>query len=175
VGVDISSKMLEVAKTKTATEIEYINSALEDVVFPPKAFDVVISSLAFHYLESFTQIVSKVKSWLSDNGDFVFSVEHPVFTAQGTQDWFKDATGKILHFPVDNYFYQGRREANFLGENVIKYHRTISTYINSLLQENFEITSVVEPQPSQEMIAEIEGMVDELRRPMMLIISSKKK
>ncbi len=40
-----------------------------------------ISSLAFHYLESFEDIAEKVRRCLVLGGNFVFSVEHPVFTA----------------------------------------------------------------------------------------------
>lgn len=36
-------------------------------------------------------------------GNLVFTVEHPVFTAHGTQDWYYNEKGEILHFPVDDY------------------------------------------------------------------------
>lgn len=174
-GVDISEKMLAVAKEKTNKNILYICKAIEDVSFNENSFDIVISSLAFHYIKSFEGIVKKVSDCLVHSGDFVFSVEHPVFTAYGTQDWYYDENGKILHFPVDNYFFEGERNANFLGEKVIKYHRTLTTYLNGLLQGGFEITEIVEPQPSEHLLHTVEGMQDELRRPMMLIISAKKK
>lgn len=80
-GVDISRKMLAVAKEKTSKQIEYICKPLEDVEFPQLSFDIVISSLALHYLISFEDIVKKVRKWLKKRGAFVFSVEHPVFTA----------------------------------------------------------------------------------------------
>lgn len=175
VGVDISEKMLAVAKEKTSKEIEYICKPLEDVEFAENSFDIVLSSLTFHYLASFEDIAQKVFGWLEQGGDFIFSAEHPVFTAYGTQDWYKDEKGKILHFPVDNYFSEGKREANFLGEKVIKYHRTLTTYLNTLIEQGFEITGIVEPQPSEELLKTVEGMKDELRRPMMLIVSARKK
>ncbi len=34
----------------------------------------------------------------------MFSAEHPVFTSYGSQDWYYDEDGEILHFPVDRYF-----------------------------------------------------------------------
>ncbi|MBA3871673.1 MAG: class I SAM-dependent methyltransferase [Chloroflexota bacterium] len=174
IGIDISDKMLAVAAEKTSKEIQYICQPIEDAAFPESSFDIVMSSLAFHYLESFDDIAHKVFSWLSDNGAFVFSVEHPVFTAYGAQDWHRDSNGNILHFPIDNYFYEGKREANFLDEKVTKYHKTLTTYVNALLQSGFGITGIVEPQPGEEMLATIESMKDELRRPMMLIISARK-
>ena len=39
----------------------------------------------------------------------------------------------------------------------------------------FEIIAVEEPQPSGELLNTVPGMQDELRRPMMLIISARKK
>lgn len=174
VGIDISEKMLAIAKEKTSKQIKYICQPLEDTTFPEYSFDIVISSLTFHYLASFDDIVKKTARWLTERGDFVFSVEHPVFTAFGTQDWYRDSDGNILHFPVDNYFSEDKREANFLGETVIKYHKTLTTYLNTLIQNCFEITGVVEPQPSEELLETVKGMKDELRRPMMLIVSAKK-
>ncbi len=175
VGVDISEKMLAVAKEKTSKEIKYICKPLEELEFAKDSFDVVISSLTFHYLESFEDIAKNISDWLVNGGEFIFSAEHPIFTSYGTQDWYRDNKGNILHFPVDNYFYEGKRKANFLGEKVVKYHKTLTTYLNALIKVGFEITGIVEPQPDEEMIRSNESMKDELRRPMMLIVSAKKK
>ncbi len=174
-GIDLSHKMLETAKQKnSASNITYRCAAIEDLNFSPETFDIILSSLAFHYIKDFETIIQNISNWLKQGGEFVFSVEHPVFTAYGTQDWYYDNNGNILHFPVDNYYYEGKREAIFLGEKVIKYHRTLTTYLNSLLQMNFELQHIIEPQPPEEMM-DIPGMKDEMRRPMMLLVSARKK
>jgi len=175
IGVDISEKMLAVAKEKTSKKIKYTCKSIEDIKFPKDSIDMVISSLAFHYLESFEDIIKNVSVWLTNGGDFVFSVEHPIFTAYGTEDWLYDSSGNILHWPVDNYFSEGKRETKFLGEKVLKYHKTLTTYLNALIRGGFEIKGVVEPQPNQDMLKTIKGLKDELRRPMMLIVSARKK
>ncbi len=173
-GIDISERMISEALSKNnSPRIEYRCMAIEDFDYCPDTFDIVISSLAFHYLESFDDISNKVYRCLTGNGQFVFSVEHPVFTAYGNQDWFYDQAGNRLHWPVDRYFNEGRRNASFLGEDVIKYHKTLTTYINGLLSSGFKITALVEPGPDNTMM-EIPGMLDELRRPMFLIIATEK-
>jgi SAM-dependent methyltransferase len=174
-GVDISEQMLAVAKEKTDSRISYMQMPIEEAAFEQNSFDAVISSLAFHYLESFSQLADKAAHWLVPRGDFVFSVEHPVFTSYGTQDWYYDEKGNILHFPVDHYFFEGKRNTFFLGEEVVKYHKTLTTYLNGLIQSGFELTGIVEPQPSEQLLDTVAGMREELRRPMMLIISAKKK
>lgn len=175
VGTDISENMLEVAreKTKSFSGVSLIKSAMEDLNFCDGEFDVVLSSLAFHYVRDFEDMVRKIYRWLSVGGYFVFSVEHPVFTAYGSQDWYYDESGNILHFPVDNYYYEGERDAVFLGEHVIKYHRTLTTYINSLISAGFTVENVTEPEPPENMM-DIPGMKDEMRRPMMLLIRCRK-
>lgn len=175
VGLDISHKMLEVAKNKTAfPQVEYRCMAMEDMEFDPESFDIVFSSLAIHYIQSFAPIAEKVYTYLKPGGVFLFSVEHPVFTANGTQDWYYNEQGEILHFPVDHYYEEGKRVAHFLGEDVVKYHRTLTTYLQTLLRQGFIIRDVVEPQPPAHMLETVPGMKDEMRRPMMLILSVQK-
>ena len=92
-------------------------------------------------------MVQNIGRWLKPGGAFAFSVEHPVFTAYGSQDWYYDKSGDILHFPVDNYYLESHRKAVFLGEPVIKYHRTLTTYLDTLLRNGFRLLRMVEPQP----------------------------
>lgn len=174
-GIDISRKMIEGARVRNASpQIEYRCMAIEDYDFYPESYDVVISSLTFHYLESFDDICQKVHTCLTPGGTFVFSVEHPVFTAYGTQDWYYDANGKAIHWPIDRYFTEGKRKAIFLGEEVTKYHKTLTTYMNGLIKAGFTITGLIEPEPDKALFGVIPGMEDELRRPMMLLVSAEK-
>lgn len=175
VGVDLSEKMLEVARQKnTFDNITYLHDSIDEVNFEPNSFDVVISSLAIHYIADFGKLAKNIAGWLTTDGQLVFSVEHPIFTAEGSQDWFYDENGKIAHFPVDNYFYEGKRNAHFLGSEVKKYHRTLTTYLDSLLTNGFQIKRIVEPMPPENML-DIPGMNDEMRRPMMLIVAAELK
>ncbi len=171
IGIDLSEKMLAVARQKTAhPSVAYRRMAMEDADFMPGSFDVVISSLAFHYISNFESLCNNVFRWLERSGNFVFSVEHPVFTAEGRQEWVDDEAGNHLYWPVDNYFFEGLRESVFLGERVVKYHRTVTGYVSALLRSGFMLTGLVEPKPPEELLS-MPGMLDELRRPMMLLFS----
>ncbi|WP_125606023.1 class I SAM-dependent methyltransferase [Lapidilactobacillus bayanensis] len=174
-GIDLSEKMLQVAAQKTNNpKVHYQQMAMEDLDFVPNSFDVVLSSLAFHYTPNFSDICRKINGCLTANGKFIFSVEHPVFTAEGHQDWVYDQQGNPKYWPVDHYFNEGQRDAIFLGQHVTKYHRTLTTYLNTLLQTGFNLTKIVEPMPAADLLATVPGMKDELRRPMMLLVAAEK-
>lgn len=79
-----------------------------------------------------------------------------------------------LHWPVDRYFDEGIRKSIFLGEEVMKYHKTLTTYVNSLLKSGFELTGLVEPKVDAAFLKAYPNSKDELRRPMFLIISARK-
>ncbi len=94
-GIDNSQKMLEVAKAKnSAPEIEYRRASIQELSLPEESFDLVFSSLAIHYLPDYPGLVEQVKGWLAPKGDFVFSVEHPIFTAQGPRTGSTARRGK---------------------------------------------------------------------------------
>jgi len=174
-GVDFSENMLKKARKQTADPaITYLQMPIEDIDFAPSQFDIVISSLAFHYIRSFDAICKKVHACLKPGGAFIFSVEHPIFTSRKEQDWHFDDQGNRLHWPVDHYQSEGLRETTFLTENVVKYHRTLSTYFNNLIGAGFEVKAVKEPMPSDEMLQMDAAMKDENRRPMFLIIFAEK-
>lgn len=171
-GVDISENMLDkAASLSEGTGISYIRQPIEDFSFPESRFHVVISSLAFHYVSDFAEACANVFRCLKPGGTFLFSVEHPVYTARAEQNWIYGEDGKPLHWPLDDYQSEGRRVTSFLTDNVVKYHRTISSYMNSIIDAGFTIAEVAEPTPAQEKL-ELPGMRDELRRPMFLIVSA---
>jgi SAM-dependent methyltransferase len=175
VGIDLSERML--ARAREATDdpaIEYRRSAIEDIDFPAGSFDVVISSLALHYVERFDLVCRRVHRCLTPGGAFVLSVEHPVFTARAAQDWHYGPDGERLHWPVDDYQEEGLRHTRWMADDVVKYHRTAATYVNTLIDSGFGIARLLEPQPPPEMLAQRPEMKDERRRPIFLLIAAVK-
>ncbi|WP_105901553.1 class I SAM-dependent methyltransferase [Vibrio gangliei] len=174
IGIDLSEKMLAKAKAlTTANNVEYQQCAIEDFTAEPGSLDVIFSSLALHYVEDLASVFRKSAELLKTGGVLCYSVEHPIFTSNASQDWhYQD--GQIQHWPLDNYFHEGLRKTSFLGSEVVKYHRTMESHITLLLDSGFDIQAVVEPKPSDKLVEEM-GWHDELRRPMMLIIEAMKK
>lgn len=175
IGIDLSEKMIEKAKQNSKQlVIGYHQMPVEDIQFEDEEFDIVFSSLTFHYIANLSAVFSKIHRFLKKGGSFVFSMEHPVFTSKKEQDWFTDESGNRLHWPVDHYQNEGIRQTNFLGHNVVKYHRTVASIINAVIESGFTIQQISEPGPSEEIIAKYPEMKDELRRPIFIMISALK-
>lgn len=176
IGIDISQKMIDKAKKNSKDlTIDYKQIAIEDIDFEPEEFDVVISSLAFHYLKDLKTVLEKINKILKKGGSLVFSMEHPVFTSRAEQDWFMDENRNRLHWPLDSYQDESKRKTQFLGHEVIKYHRTLATILNTVIHSNFQIQEISEPKPSEEVLSKYPEMKDEMRRPVFIIVSTIKK
>lgn len=61
---------------------------------------------------------------LKSGGTFVFSVEHPIFTAP-TNPGFRNTDDGRATWPVDRYLDEGERVTNWFAPRVVKQHRTI--------------------------------------------------
>ena len=173
VGVDLSARMLAKAREDTAdARISYVQSALEDLAFAPASFDLVVSSLALHYVEHFDLVCANVKSWLVSGGAFVFSVEHPMVTAFPVGAYL-DLKGEKQHWPIDNYKHEGIRHTQWFVDDVIKYHRSVETYVNTLIDKGFTIVRLVEPVATAEAIRERPELGEESRRPTFMMMSAR--
>lgn len=173
-GIDLSEKMLEEARVKNACpQITYRRCGIMEYEYPEAAWDLVISNLALHYVEDLCQAFRLIGRTLEVGGWFLLNIEHPTFTAGVKQNWICSPEGEPLYWPVDNYFLPGERHTEFLGCEVVKYHHTLTQILNGLLQAGFILTAVEEAQPPKEMLS-LPGMMDELRRPMMLLVKAKK-
>ncbi|MGP4039220.1 class I SAM-dependent methyltransferase [Gracilibacillus sp. D59] len=174
-GVDISANMIEKAKKENAhNNIDYICISIEDLELENQKFDLVISSLAVHYVEDYANLIKKVRNLLTKNGEFIFSTEHPIVTAKKEMNgWVKDVDGNKLHWSLDNYQEEGKREQHWYIDGVIKYHRTISTLVNTLIENGLVLEKIIEPQSIPVGLQKMPKLVNEKRRPSFIVIKSR--
>ena len=177
IGIDISKKMLEVArKENCSSKIDYINMPIEDITNLNEKFALVISSLAFHYIEDFSGVVRTVYEKLNKNGTFIFSQENPLCTCHSGGDrWTRDEKGKKLYLNLENYGVEGERKSTWFIDDVIKYHRTFSTIVNTLVDAGFTIEKMVEPLPTDEIVVEHPEYKDLYHKPDFLLIKASKR
>jgi SAM-dependent methyltransferase len=174
VGVDISDRMIEAARRATDDPaITYAVIAMQDIKPMPERFDVVISSMALHYIDDYAAVVRTMAESLMAGGSFLFSIEHPIYTAL-LQGWVLDDAGRRLYWPVDRYHDESERRYTWFVDDVLKYHRTVATYLNTLMESGLTIRRVLEPEPLPEFLTDRPALSDESRRPPLMVVSAKK-
>ena len=173
-GIDVSEKMLARARGDTQDKaITYMRADMEQLELSPGSFDLIYSSLALHYVENLDRLMAQVHQALAPGGSFVFSVEHPIFTAPSNPAWSGDTPGH-RSWPLDFYLDEGPRSTDWLTKGVIKQHRTIATYLNMLLRLGFTLRQVEEWGPTEEQIAGHPQWADERQRPPFLLIAAER-
>lgn len=176
VGIDISEKMIDVARKENSHEcIEYLNLPMEELSEIQESFDVAISSLALHYIEDFEGVVEKIFKMLNEGGYFIFSQESPLNTCySGGERWTRDDKGNKLYAHLENYSLEGERESAWFVDGVKKYHRTFSTVINTLIKAGFTVEELVEPIPTPELLEQYPDYIDLYHRPDFLLVKVRK-
>ncbi len=172
-GLDVSEKMLERARTETAdARVRYDQVDLEKLQLPKASFDLVYSSLAFHYIEGFAGLLATIRQALKPGGRLIFSIEHPIYMAPRRPEWLDDAEGGKI-WPLSAYQIEGPRVTNWLAEGVVKQHRTMGTTLNLLIKSGFTIAHVEEWSPNDDDLAAHPDWAIERERPMFLLISTR--
>ncbi len=174
VGVDLSERMLAEARARDPDPaIVYLRSSLEAFEPEPAAFDLVVSMLALHYVADYRLIVQRMARCLVPGGRVALSVEHPIYTASGTPSWHLGADGRPGHWPVDRYRDEGERRTHWFVDGVVKYHRTIETYVNTLLAAGLRLVRLEEPEAeSAALLAARPELREERRRPPFLLLAA---
>ena len=81
-GIDISEKMLAVANKEAKNDkIKYLQMSMSELDKLSMKFDIVYSSLAFHYVPDFQKLANDIYNLLNTGGYLLFSQEHPIVTA----------------------------------------------------------------------------------------------
>jgi SAM-dependent methyltransferase len=171
-GLDVSAKMLERARSETSdAAISYAQADLAALELGKGRFDLAYSSLALHYIEDVGRLMAQVHAALVPGGHFVFSTEHPIFMAPRRAGWLIDAEGRHT-WPVDSYLAEGPRITEWFTPGVVKHHRTLGTTLNHLVTAGFTIARVEEFGPTDEQIAADPTLAKELERPMFLLVAA---
>lgn len=176
VGIDISKKMLNIAEQENSNElVKYLLMDMSKIEDLRQKFDVVFSSLAFHYVKDFKKLILDIRNLLNDRGILLFSQEHPYTTApKGGPAWTKDGNGNKIHYNLSDYMYSGQRHMKWFVDNVEKYHRPISEIFNSIISTGFVINNVVEPVPDEYALEKRPDFIDEFDKTTCIIIKSTK-
>jgi len=159
VGIDISSGLIEIAK-KNYPNLEFHTMDAEKLDFPKESFDVVFSSLTMHYLESWTKALEGMYEVLKPNGECIFSITHPFFSATKKHEdekvksrTFGYREHKESHTcEVTGDYLNPKKVEVCIGKDLVvtNYHRPLSIIMKEIVSSGFEVVDIVEPKALDE-------------------------
>jgi ubiquinone/menaquinone biosynthesis C-methylase UbiE len=162
VGIDLSAQMLAIAQRKqvaAAHPIIYqqddaqVGATLEDA-----SFDGVVCNMALMDIPDLTATVRTVHRILRPGGWFIFSLAHPCVQMPHAR-WVTREDGTMVRESGD-YFAEGfwrPTDTSGVRGRVGSYHRTISTYLNTLIQAGLPPEHLIEPQGSAALVQQVPG------------------
>jgi len=150
VGVDASERLLEIARREEADEplgIRYqLDDARQGATLADASFDGVVCNLALTDIADLDPALAMVQRILRPGGWFVCSIVHPCFFTPFS-GWAPQEDGVVARVAW-GYFREGFWQTDTPGgvRSLVGWqHRTLSTYLNSLLRAGLTLERFAEP------------------------------
>ncbi len=141
-AVDFSPSMIAMTRKRVGNKAVVRQADLHEPLsfLADNSMDLVLSSLALHYLKTWEVVLTECKRILKPQGHLIFSVHHPVRDMEA--------------FPAGNYFrteiVEEEWEMNGETVKVRFYRRSLSTIITALLDAGLMIEKLLEPTPTRQ-------------------------
>jgi ubiquinone/menaquinone biosynthesis C-methylase UbiE len=163
-SVDMSEKMIEITKKRLLNKGQLIQ---HDLSMPftflnDSSINFIIAPLVIHYIEHWEPLFKECYRILKEGGTFVFSTHNPYFEIERfkLQDYFKAKLLKDTWESIGNVEY---------------YHHSLSELFKSIKEARFNIDTIEEPKPLEELKFIDQNLYEHLRKVPALIIGVLKK
>lgn len=187
VGIDISSVMVALAQEEESRRplgITYCQGDMTDLgVFGKETFDAVTAYLSLADCLDHRAALREAARVLKKKGRLVYCLPHPCFFTPGACWEPRDrlrVSGSAqdkLHWKVDRYFYRERVNWMVYGNlpaSTPHFHRPVQDYLDATWDAGLQVTRLVEPAPSPQLLAESAGWEKYLRVGFYLVVQAEK-
>ena len=176
VGIDIAEAFIQHAEEMDQREplgIDYQVATALDLPFPGSYFDFATAVMSMMDVPETERAMAEAFRVIKPGGFFQFSITHPCFDTPYRRN-LRDERGLTYAIEVGDYF------RNLNGEisewifsaapeelrqglpkfKVPRFRRTVSQWLNLLVQTGFSLERMGEPRPSDETVRACPGMQD---------------
>lgn len=140
VGVDLSAELLMIARAGDDDRITYLCAdACTTDWWDRMPFDGVVSSMALMDIDNLDGAISTAAATTQRGSWFTWSIVHPAFPGidEIRASWPSDGS----YFNEGWWKTDGKSVRGRVGSN----HRTLSTYLNTMLEHEFVLEATAEP------------------------------
>ena len=148
VGLDMSPELIRRARALEDHEPLGARYVCADLATADElstgAFDRVVCGFGLSDVDNLGGAIATVARVLAPGGRFVFSILHPCFPGSAGVSGSWPLGGR--YYDEQLWFAEGA--ASTLRNQVGANHRTVSTYLNTLIDHGLVVDRVVEPEPT---------------------------
>lgn len=177
IGIDSSSELISDAKSaKNPKNVEYrIADLLKSIDLPDSYFNIILSSMVFHYLSSIENATAEFKRVLKPNGRIILTVQHPIYQyhfraqamAGGDSGPFPDPVGYFDRKIVEQTIMSGKLKIEI-------FNRPLSDYIRLFLRQGFALIDFAEPEYTDELLSKVPRYKDVAEMPRVAVFAFQK-
>jgi SAM-dependent methyltransferase len=124
---------------------DYRSGRAERLEFDAASFDLVVSYLTLIDIADFRTAISEMTRVLKPGGSLLIANLTGFASAGAAQGWVKDADGRSLHFPVDNYLEEAPFWFEWAGIRIENWHRPLAAYMETFLKCGLQLRFFSEP------------------------------
>ena len=167
-AIDISPKFLTYAGQSERDEplgIQYVLASAQTLPFPDASFDFATAFMSLMDIPEPELAIREAFRVIRPGGFFQFSICHPCFQTSRWQ-WVRDEAGRKIGVVCGDYFERrdGQIDEWIFGAapdelksrypkfRIPRFYRTLSEWINTLIETGFTITRLQEPAPDEESV-----------------------
>jgi ubiquinone/menaquinone biosynthesis C-methylase UbiE len=139
-GIDLSSKMIEIAK-QNVKEVDFRVGSVYKLPYKSRTFDIVLASRVVNYFANLNKAFREVRRVLKKDGNFIFSTDNPVINVAHR---IKGKPRRYRFF-VD-YFKEGKFYEHWprIKVKMPYQHITFQTWIRTIVRNGFTIEDFVD-------------------------------
>lgn len=167
-AIDISEVFIQLAAEVEPEQggIRYSTASAVELPFPGETFDFATGFMSFMDIPETTRVIQEAARVLKPGGFLQFSISHPCYDtpyrvkkrnpdgstlAYEIGDYFRNLQGELIEInkPGSRAFEDG-----YPSFTIPRFTRTLSQWLNGLIEAGFAIEKVSEPRPSDTMARE---------------------
>lgn len=177
IGIDSSSEFINDAKSAwNPKNVDYhVVDLLKGINLPDFHFDIILSSMVFHYLSNIENTVVEFRRMLKPNGQVILSIQHPIYQYHfrvqskngGSPGSFPKPVGYFNRKTVEQTIMSGKLKVEI-------FNRPLADFIRSFLCQGFVLTDFSEPEYTEELLSKVPRYRDVVEIPRVAVFKFQK-
>ena len=175
-GVDIAPVFLryaQAARREEPLDVRYLNGSAVELPFPCDSFDFATAFMSLMDIPETERVIGEAYRVLKPDGFLQFSITHPCYDTPHRKQ-LKDADGRVYAVEIGDYFrnLEGdlsewtfsaappEARAGLPPFRIPRFTRTLSQWLNLLVDTGFVIEQIEEPRPDDETVRAAPNLQD---------------